>query len=192
MPVINILVNIIGSKSNYSFVGFCQLNFTSTGYIFYSILRSINYLVAPIALLISYFFILHHLLQHRLCFTDDSTSLCSTIKLIILKHRDFLLQPLVFTLCIMPYFIFGHLMTCSKADIHVVGKIRTISVLLSDSALTMTFFTSVSPSKVYMQEFWNTSYFGRFLLHIKDRSCAGMPKKLSVPSISSDVSVAII
>jgi hypothetical protein len=176
----HILVNVFGRKGSYSFVDFCQLNFTSTGYIFHSIFRWINYLVAPTALLISCLVILYHLLRHRLHFTDDNRSLCSSMKLLILNHRDFILQSLVFTFCVMPYFILGHTMTCSKADTPVVGKLTTIFMLLSDSALVMTFFTTVSPSKVYMREFWNTSYVGRFLLYIKNRSCAGNFKKSSV------------
>jgi hypothetical protein len=67
---------------------------------------------------------------------------------------------------VMPYFILGNTMTCSKADTPVVGRLTTIFMLLSDSALTMTFFTAVSPSKFNMCEFWNTSYVGRFLFYL--------------------------
>jgi hypothetical protein len=192
VPVTNILVNIYGRQSSHSFADFCQLNYTSTGYIFYSIIRWINYLVAPIALFISFLLVLHHLLRHRLHYTADSSSIGSSIKLVILNHQDFIVQPLVFTLCVMPYFITGHLMTCSKADTHAIGKLTTIFSLLSDSALAMTFFMTVSSSKFYMQEFWNKSYVGRFLLYIKDRSCTSTLRQCSVSSISSNVFDTVI
>jgi len=192
VPVTNILVNIFGRQSGNSFADFCLLNYTSTGYIFYSILRWINYLVAPIALFISFLLILHHLLRHRLHYTADSSSIGSSIKLVILNHRDFIVQPLVFTLCVMPYFIIGDLMTCSKADTDAIGKLTTIFSLVSDSALAMIFFTSVSPSKFYMQEFWNKSYVGRFLLYIKDRSCTSTLRQWSVSSIASNVFDTVI
>ena len=140
-------------------------------------------MVASTALFVSCFFILHHLLRRRLHFADHSSSLGSSVKLIILNHRDFILQPLAFALCVMPYFISGHLMTCSKADTHVVGKLRTIFVLLSDSAQGITFFTYVSPSKVYMQEFWDSSYLGRLLTYIKDRAHTGILRKISVYTV---------
>lgn len=189
VPVTNILINIFGRKRNYSFADFCELNLTSTGYIFYSTFRGINYLVAPIGLLISCLFILHHLLQHRLYFTADSSSLGSSIQLIIRNHRDFIVQSLVFTHCVMPNFMIGYFMTCSKADTHAVGKLRTILVLLSDAGLAITFFAFVIPSKVYVQEFWNTSYVGRFLLYIKGRSCAGTFRKLSASSDVSNIAI---
>ncbi len=187
-PTINISIIIFGRKSTSSFTDFCQLNFTSTGYIVYSIFRWIAYLGAPAALLISGCFILHHLLQHRLYFAANGSSLGSSIKLILSNHRDFILQPLAFVICVMPYFILGQCMTCSKADTYVVGKLSTIFKLLSDAAPATTFLTYVSPSKFYMQEFWSRSYVGRLLLYIKDRSCTSIVRKRSVFSISANIS----
>lgn len=63
-------------------------------------------------------------------------------------------------------------MTCSKADTHVIGKLRTILALLSDSALATVFYIYVRASKFYMQEFWNVSYVGRFLVYVKIKICA--------------------
>ena len=190
--ITNILVHIFGRKGSYSSIDFCELKFTSIGHIFYSMLRWISYLVAPITLLISCLFILHHLLRHWLYFTGNSNSFGSAIKVIIRNHRDFIIQPLVFTLCVMPYFLLGQVMICSKANSHFVGKLTTILMLLSNSALLTTFFITVSPSKLYMQEFWNESYVGRFLLYIKDRSRTGPVGKVSVSSISPDVFDTVI
>jgi hypothetical protein len=75
-PMINILVNIYGRKDNYSFIDFCEINFTSTGYMVYSVLRWIIFVIASVAVLICCFFILHHLLQHRRRFTGLLNKTC--------------------------------------------------------------------------------------------------------------------
>ena len=186
VPLKNILVNIFGRKASYSSADFCLLNFTSTGYIFYSILRWINYLLPPTALFISCLFVLHNLLQHRLYYTAEHSSRISSMKLIFLNHRDFILQPFVFTCCVMPYFISGHFMTCANADTHVIGKLRTVFPLISDFAVALPFFTAVCPSKIYAQEFWNTSYIGRFLLYIKgSKKVSSERPKLEIWSLTN-------
>jgi hypothetical protein len=161
------------------FSDFCLLDFTSTAYIAYYIFRLMNYLAAPVASLIAFFFILHHLLRHRLYITANGSSLSSSIKLLIINHRDFILQPLSFVLCVFPNVILGLVVTCSTADTYTLGKLRTIFALLSDSALITIFFTYVSLSKLYMEEFWHESYIGRFLLFIKARSSTVIFRKLS-------------
>jgi hypothetical protein len=184
-------VNMFGRKSG-SLINLCSLNFTPTSFILYWILRCINYLVAPMALLISCVFIFHHLVQHRRYFTKESSSLGVSIKIILSNHRDFIIQPLLFTSCIMPNFILGQIMTCSKADTHFFGKMRTISTLLSDSALILTFFIFVAPSKLYMQGFWNTSYAGRFLCCLRDRPYYRILRKQSMSPESVHVSDTVV
>ncbi|UJR18841.1 hypothetical protein I4U23_021969 [Adineta vaga] len=82
-----------------------------------------------------------------------------------------LMLPLVFTLCIMPYFILTQIVTCSSADNFVIGKLITILEFLLDLVLIIPFLTTILPSKLYMEHFWEISYFGRFLIYIKTKLC---------------------
>ncbi|UJR29635.1 hypothetical protein I4U23_017183 [Adineta vaga] len=171
IPTLTFSIIFFGSKKGNTSTDFCRLNFTSKGYIFYSIFRWFNYLIAPIASLISCICILHNLIQHRLYLTTHSETLASSVKLIISNHQDFFMVPLVFTLCIMPYFILTQIVTCSSADNFIVGKLTTIFQLLSDLALIIPFLTTVLPSKLYMEHFWEISHVGRFLIYIKTKLC---------------------
>lgn len=58
-------------------------------------------------------------------------------------------------------------MNCSRADSVGVSRIQTVTQLISDSSLAVTFFIYVYLSKVYYEEFWQKSPFGRFLIDVK-------------------------
>jgi hypothetical protein len=58
-------------------------------------------------------------------------------------------------------------MNCLRADSTTVLFTETVIELLADSSLALTFFIYVYLSKIYYQEFWQTSPFGRFLFYIK-------------------------
>ncbi|CAF5192070.1 unnamed protein product, partial [Rotaria sp. Silwood1] len=55
-----------------------------------------------------------------------------------------------------------------RADSMAVSRAKTVTQLLGNDALTLTFF-SVYLSKVYLREFWQTSPFGRFFIYIIKR-----------------------
>jgi hypothetical protein len=60
-------------------------------------------------------------------------------------------------------------MDCLRADSVAVSRTLSITQLIADGALTLTFFIYVYLSKIYWGEFWQTSPFGRFLIYAKKR-----------------------
>jgi hypothetical protein len=60
-------------------------------------------------------------------------------------------------------------MDCLRADSIAVSRTQSVTQLLADVALALTFFIYVYLSKIYLTEFWQTSPFGRFLLYVKKR-----------------------
>ncbi|CAF1455769.1 unnamed protein product [Adineta steineri] len=165
IPLSNILPIIFGRKPNYSL---CTLNLTSTGYFFYSNLQYVHYLVGPFAFTISFIFIIIHLFKHRRNLTDEET-IFKSICLIMKKHYGFCVPLVIFTALISPYFVLGKVMTCGSANTSLVGKMTTITNILSNLILALTFLMYVYPSSVYMNAFWQSSYCGRILIYLKRR-----------------------
>ena len=85
IPLSNILPIVYGRKPNYDF---CTLNLTPIGYLFYSGLFYIHYLLAPLAFLVSFIFILLHLLKHRQSLVNEETIL-ESICLIVNRNCGF-------------------------------------------------------------------------------------------------------
>ncbi|CAF3672756.1 unnamed protein product [Rotaria sp. Silwood1] len=169
IPLSNILPILFGRKGySYDSYDFCLLNFTSIGYTFYLIFNYINYMTSPFSFAFACVFIFKYLIEHRRNLVNDE-SFRSSLTLIAFKHYDFFLLPLIFCLLTSPHFIFDKLMTCLRADSLEVSRTQSVTRLLADSALATTFFFYVCLSKVYLQEFWRTSPFGRYFTHVKKR-----------------------
>jgi hypothetical protein len=169
LPLSNLLPILFGRKDySYNSYDFCLLNFTSIGYMFYSIFLYINYIASPISFIIACVFIFKHLIDHRLNLINNE-SFRSSLILIASKHYDFFLPPLVYSLLTSPHFIFDKLMNCLISDSIVVSRTQTVLQLLRYSSLSLSFYIYVYLSKIYLQEFWQTSPFGRFFIYIKKR-----------------------
>jgi hypothetical protein len=169
IPLTNLLPILFGRKddSNNS-TNFCLLNYTSTGYIFYLIFDYTNYLAVPLSFTIACVAVFKHLIEHRRDLVDDE-SFRSSIILIASKHYDFFLQPIIFCLMTAPDFIFHKVMNCERANSVAVFHTLIITQILGYSALALPFFVYVYLSKIYLDEFWQTSPFGRFLIYVKQR-----------------------
>jgi hypothetical protein len=70
---------------------------------------------------------------------------------------------------IIPTYIFSKMVNCVRADSVAAFRTMIITGLLADSALALPFFVYVYLSKIYLDEFWQTSPFGRFLIYVKQR-----------------------
>ncbi|UJR19154.1 hypothetical protein I4U23_022284 [Adineta vaga] len=169
LPLSNLLPILFGRKGySYNSYDFCVLNFTSIGYKFYLIFLYINYIASPLSFSIACVFIFKHLVEHRTNLVN-SESIRSSLALIASKHYDFFLPPLVYTLLSSPHFILDKSMNCLRADSVAVSSAKTITQLLGNYALALTFFIYVYLSNVCFNEFCQTSPVGRFLIYVEKR-----------------------
>jgi hypothetical protein len=167
IPLTNLLP-ILFNRKDYACIpcNCCLIRLTSICYTLYLIFQSIHYTTAPLSFTIACIVIFKHLIQHRLSLVNNE-SFCSSLILIASKHYDFFLPPIVFCLMTSPYFIFDKLVNYLQADSRTVFCALTVTALLSNGALALSFFIYVYLSKIYLSEFWQTSPFGRFLIYVK-------------------------
>ncbi|CAF0895045.1 unnamed protein product [Rotaria sordida] len=192
IPLSNLLPILFGRKDySYNSYDFCLLNFTPVGYTFYSIFYYINYIAAPLSFTIACIFIFKHLIEHRLNLVNDE-SFRSSLILILSKHYDFFLPPLVFCLLTSPYFIFDKFMNCLRADSITVSRIESVIQLLDNSALALAFLIYVYLSKIYLKEFWQTSPFGRFVIYVKERFTNVRKHQMIVVGTNQRLEVSVI
>ncbi|CAF1154397.1 unnamed protein product [Rotaria sp. Silwood1] len=70
------------------------------------------------------------------------------------KHMDFFVPPLCYILCILPWYLFKHVIySCNRVSPTTTLRLYFILIALANVPFTMTFLIYIYPSKVYMNEF---------------------------------------
>ncbi|CAF4024112.1 unnamed protein product [Rotaria sp. Silwood2] len=70
------------------------------------------------------------------------------------KHMDFFIPPLCYILCILPWYLFKHVIySCYHVSPATTLRLYFILIALANIPFTMTFLIYIYPSKVYMNEF---------------------------------------
>ena len=70
------------------------------------------------------------------------------------KHIDFFIPPLCYILCILPWYLFKHLIySCDRVSPTATSNLYFILIALANIPFTMTFLIYIYPSNVYMNEF---------------------------------------
>ena len=70
------------------------------------------------------------------------------------KHLDFFVPPLCYILCILPWYLFKHVIySCDRISPTATSCLYLILIALANIPFTMTFLIYIYPSIVYMNEF---------------------------------------
>jgi len=70
------------------------------------------------------------------------------------KHMDFFIPPICYILCILPWYLFKHVIySCDRVSPTTTLRLYFILISLANIPFTMTFLIYIYPSNVYMDEF---------------------------------------
>jgi hypothetical protein len=70
------------------------------------------------------------------------------------KHMDFFIPPICYILCILPWYLFKHVIySCDHVSPRTTSILYFILIALANIPFTMTFLIYIYPSNVYMNEF---------------------------------------
>jgi hypothetical protein len=70
------------------------------------------------------------------------------------KHIDFFIPPLCYIMCILPWYLFKHVIySCDRVNPTTTLRLYFILIAFASIPFTMTFLIYIYPSNVYMNEF---------------------------------------
>jgi len=128
--------------------------------------------LTPLALhFLSSLAVLCHISRHRIYILDRrKRDYCSILCQQLDKHRDFFVPSLIYILCNISYHIWteGIYNKCSSNRITSI-RVYAGLLLMVNIYYTFTFIIYVYPSRVYFQEFWQTSIIGKCLKQLQSR-----------------------
>jgi hypothetical protein len=121
------------------------------------IMKSIEFGTVLLTCLIHIFsslFVLRNISVHKVNINLGEQEYWPVWRQQIKKHMYFFIPPLYYILCILPWYLFKHVIySCERISPTTTLRLYFILITLANIPFTMTFLIYIYPSKVYMNEF---------------------------------------
>lgn len=113
-----------------------------------------NVLLTSLIHIVSSLFVLRNISVHKVYINFGEKTYWPVWRQQMKKHLDFFIPPLFYIFCILPWYLFKHVIyTCERVDPTTASRLYFILIALANIPFTMTFIIYVYPSNVYMNEF---------------------------------------
>ena len=113
-----------------------------------------NVLLTCLIHIVSSLFVLRNISVHKVYINFGEKTYWLVWRQQMKKHLDFFIPPLCYIFCILPWYLFKHVIyICERVDPTTASRLYFILITLANIPFTMTFIIYVYPSKVYMNEF---------------------------------------
>ncbi len=117
-----------------------------------------NVLLTCLIHILSSIFVLKNISLHKIYINFGEENYWPVWRQQIKKHLDFFIPPLCYILCILPWYVFKHVIyTCDRVDPTTTLRLYFILIALANIPFTMTFIIYIYPSNVYINEFKRSS-----------------------------------
>jgi hypothetical protein len=125
------------------------------------IVKSIEFgtvLITCLLHILSSLFVLKNISVHKVYINLDEQEYWLVWRQQMKKHIDFFIPPLCYILCILPWYLFKHVIySCTRVSPTTTSRLYFILIALANIPFTMTFLIYIYPSNVYMNEFKRSS-----------------------------------
>ncbi|CAF0821338.1 unnamed protein product [Rotaria sordida] len=104
--------------------------------------------------IVSSLFVLKHISVHKVYINLGEQEYWCVWRQQMKNHMDFFIPPLCYILCILPWYLFKHVIySCDRVSPTTILRLYFILIALANVPFTMTFLIYIYPSNVYMNEF---------------------------------------
>lgn len=113
-----------------------------------------NVLLTCLIHILSSLFVLKNISVHKVYINFGEKTYWPIWRQQMKKHLDFFIPPLCYIICILPWYLFKHVIyTCERIDPTTTSRLYFILIALANIPFTMTFLIDIYPSNVYINEF---------------------------------------
>ncbi|CAF1079139.1 unnamed protein product [Adineta steineri] len=128
--------------------------------IFLSLIKSVKciefgtVLITCLIHILSSLFVLRNISVHKVYINSGEEKYWVVWRQQMRKHMNFFIPPLCYILCIVPWYLFKHVIySCDRIGPTMTLRLYLILITLANIPFTMTFAIYIYPSNVYINEF---------------------------------------